>query len=413
MVDKAKQLRQHKTMATGLFLLMVVIYCLCIYALKYHPHIWIGYVRAFSEAAMIGALADWFAVTALFHHPLGIPIPHTNLIEKSKQSIGDNLGNFVVTNFLTSENLRPYIQKLTVSKYLSTWLSSVRNQQLIAEEASKMLKDILLKLEDKTVTDFIAKKGTELLSALPLHQLVGNGLQYFLQQKEHEKLITLLASKVKEYISDNQTLVESKVKAESYFFIPKFVDQKLAEKITHGLIAYFDEIEKDPEHKIRKEVDEQLYQFVNDLKTLPKWSQALKELSANLLGQQQVEQYANDIWASLKQTLLAELSSNDSAMRNYFKKMIADFTKTLEQDEVMQQKIDQWVRATAYKYILKNTKAVGDLISNTIGNWQGRELSHKLELEVGKDLQFIRVNGTVVGGLVGLLIYTLTQWLSK
>lgn len=411
MVDKAKQLRKHKTMATGLFFLMVVVYCLCIYALKYTPHKWIGYVRAFSEAAMVGALADWFAVTALFHHPLGIPIPHTNLIEKSKKSIGDNLGNFVVSNFLTSQNLRPYIQKLSVSKYLSAWLSSIKNRDLIIEETSKLLKDIILKLDDKQVAGFMAKKGSELLASLPLHQLAGNGLQYFLKQKEHEKLLTLIAGKIKGYIGLNEALIESKVKKESYFFIPGFVDHKLAEKITHGLIRYFEEIENNPEHQVRKDIEIQLLQFANDLKTLPKWKDALKTLSADLLGQQQIEQYANDIWASLKQTLIAELAAPDSTLRNYFANMVADFTNNLEKDEAMQSKIDGWIRATAYKYILRNTQAVGDLISNTVGNWKGRELSQKLELEVGKDLQFIRVNGTLVGGLVGLLIYTLTQLL--
>jgi uncharacterized membrane-anchored protein YjiN (DUF445 family) len=148
MEEKARQLRNHKRMATGLFLLMVLIYVCCVYVSKHFAYNWVGYVRAFSEAAMVGALADWFAVTALFHHPLGIPIPHTNLIEKRKQSIGDNLGNFVVSNFLTSQNLRPYIQKLSVSVYLSSWLSGEKNQHLLVEEAAKLLQNIISKLDD-------------------------------------------------------------------------------------------------------------------------------------------------------------------------------------------------------------------------------------------------------------------------
>src|ERR1700754_2999347 len=133
MDEKAKQLRNHKRMATGLFLLMLLTYICCIYVSKHFVYSWVGYVEAFSEAAMVGALADWFAVTALFHHPLGIPIPHTNLIERRKQSIGDNLGNFVVSNFLTAATLRPYIQQLSVSKYVSSWLSGEKNRQLLVE----------------------------------------------------------------------------------------------------------------------------------------------------------------------------------------------------------------------------------------------------------------------------------------
>jgi uncharacterized membrane-anchored protein YjiN (DUF445 family) len=412
MEEKAKQLRNHKRMATGLFLLMLLTYICCIYALKHFVYSWIGYVRAFSEAAMVGALADWFAVTALFHHPLGIPIPHTNLIEKRKQSIGDNLGNFVVSNFLTSGNIRPYIQKLSVSKYLSSWLSSERNQHLLVQEAAKLLQNIISKLDDKQVTSFLAKKGADLIEAIPLHQVVANGLQYFLNQKEHEKLLTLLAAKIKEYIGQNENIIQEKVKEESFFFVPKFVDNKLAEKISSGLMRYFDDIEKDKEHRVRKEVEQQLFQFVNDLKNLPKWELALKQMSGNLLNEDSLTKYAEDVWTSVKKTLNAELSTSNSALQLYFKKMVSDFTVSLESDVVLQQRIDEWVRVTAYKYILRNTHAVSTLISSTVGNWKGRDLSHKLELEVGKDLQFIRINGTLVGGLVGLLIYTITQLIS-
>jgi uncharacterized membrane-anchored protein YjiN (DUF445 family) len=412
MEDKARQLRNHKRMATGLFLLMVLTYIGCIYASKHVVYSWIGYVKAFSEAAMVGALADWFAVTALFHHPLGIPIPHTNLIEKRKQSIGDNLGNFVVSNFLTSGNIRPYIQKLSVSKYLSSWLSSERNRHLLVEEAAKLLQNIISKLDDKQVTTFLAKKGADLIGTIPLHQVVANGLQYFLTRKEHEKLLTLLASKIKAYISQSEHIIQEKVKEESFFFVPKFVDHKLAEKISNGLIRYFDDIEKDEAHRVRKEVEQQLFQFTDDLKTLPKWELALKQLSGNLLNEESLTRYAEDVWAAVKKTLNAELATQDSALQLYFKKMVSDFTAGLENDIVLQQRIDGWVRLTAYKYILRNTHAVGALISNTVGNWQGRDLSRKLELEVGKDLQFIRINGTLVGGLVGLLIYTITQLLS-
>lgn len=412
MEEKARQLRNHKRMATGLFLLMVLIYVCCVYASKHFAYNWVGYVRAFSEAAMVGALADWFAVTALFHHPLGIPIPHTNLIEKRKQSIGDNLGNFVVSNFLTSQNLRPYIQKLSVSVYLSSWLSGEKNQHLLVEEAAKLLQNIISKLDDKQVTAFLAKKGADLINAVPLHQIVANGLQYFLNQKEHEKLLTLMASKIKEYIGQNENIIHEKVKEESFFFVPKFVDNKLAEKISNGLIRYFDEIEKDKEHRVRKEIEQQLFQFIEDLKTLPRWELALKQLSGSLLNEDNLGRYAEDVWASVKKTLSAELSANDSALKLYFKKTVSDFTLSLESDIALQQRIDSWIRLTAYKYILRNTTAVGALISNTVGNWKGRDLSQKLELEVGKDLQFIRINGTLVGGLMGLLIYTITQLLN-
>lgn len=411
--DKQRQLRRHKQLATGLFLLMVAVYAVMTWMSRSYPEQhWTGYVRAFAEAAMVGALADWFAVTALFHHPLGIPIPHTNLIEKSKQSIGNNLGSFVVNNFLTPQNIRPYISRLSVSGFAAGWLASGRNKALLAKELGRLLKDIVQKLDDEAVPQFIARKGNELIGSVKLHLIAANALQYLLDRGEHEKLITTLAATIKTYVSNNEMMVQERVKKESYFFIPKFIDNKLAGKITHALMRYFEEIETDRAHKIRQDISEQAYRFVADLRTLPRWEEELQQLRGGLLSEERIETYAQDVWQSLKQTLLGELGSEDSALLRYFSKMTDDFSRSLAEDEVMRQRIDSWVRFTAYKYILRNTDNAGLLISNTVGNWQGRELSRKLELEVGKDLQFIRINGTLVGGLVGLLIYTITQLLS-
>lgn len=411
--DKVKLLRRHKRLATGLFLLMMVVYGLMVYLSRNYPAPWIGYVRAFSEAAMVGALADWFAVTALFHHPLGIPIPHTNLIERSKKAIGNNLGDFVVNNFLTPQNIRPYMQKLAVSAYIAEWLSQKKNKDLVVNETGRLLKDIILKMDDNTISDFIAKKGAELIQELKLNEIVANALQYFLDKKDHEQVITALAAKIRTYISGHIDMVQERVKKESYFFIPKFIDNKVAAKITNGLIRYFEEIETDKNHKIRIEITEQLGRFVHDLKVQDKWQKEFSQLKSGLLSEENLHQYAADLWHSLKQTIITELSDEHSALMRYFSRTIEEFAHNLQQDEVLRKKIDSWVRLTAYKYILRNTENAGDLISNTVGNWQGRELSRKLEIEVGKDLQFIRINGTIVGGLVGLLIYTITHMLSS
>jgi uncharacterized membrane-anchored protein YjiN (DUF445 family) len=259
---------------------------------------------------------------------------------------------------------------------------------------------------------FIATKASGLMADIELNKIVSNALHYFLDKKEHEKLITALAARVKAYISENESMVQEKVKAESYFFVPKFIDNKLASKISSGLVNYFDEIEKDPAHKIRQEIEQQLYQLTQDMATQDKWKEEFKQLSNNLLSEEKLNQYALDIWLSVKKSLVEELSANDSALIKYVGNMLDELAENLKQDEVMRNRVDQWIRHTAYKYILRNTENVGMLISNTVGNWKGRELSQKLEMEVGKDLQFIRINGTLVGGLVGLLIYIITHLLS-
>ena len=354
---KRKQLRKYKAFATGLFVLMAVIFIVTTILQKSNSSHWIGYVRAFSEAAMVGALADWFAVTALFRHPLGLPIPHTNLIENSKQRLGDNLGSFVVSNFLSPQNIRPYIQKLKISNFVGEWLVKEKSQDILIRNLSDIVLDILNKLDDSTVSRFISNKVSEMTGDIKLNKVVGNGIGYILEKNDHQRIITNLSKQIKEYITENDEMIQERVKKGSYSFIPSFVDHKIADKIAAGLSEFFKEIE-----------------------------------------------------ISIKKTLMKELQEDHSALKNYLSKNLNEFAQNLKTDENLQNKIDHWVRVTAYKYILKNTHQFGNLISNTVGNWQGKELSEKLELEVGKDLQFIRVNGTLVGGLVGLIIYTIAHF---
>ena len=407
---KRKQLRKYKAFATGLFVLMTVIFIITTILQKNDNSHWIGYIRAFSEAAMVGALADWFAVTALFNYPLGLKIPHTNLIENSKERIGDNLGNFVVSNFLSPQNIRPYIQKLKVSHFVGDWLSKERNQDKLVNEVSNIVLDILNKLDDSAVVNFIGKKAKEMSDDLKINQIVGNGIEYVLNKNDHQRLITNLSKQIKEYVLNNQEMVNERVKKESYFLVPKFVDDAIAEKITSGLSKYFDEVENDENHSLRNEITKKLYSFSQEVQTEQKWEDEFRGIKNDFLKEEKLHQYSKDIWNSIKKSLSKELEEEQSALKNYLKKNLSELSQNLQTDEKFQHKIDHWVRVTAYKYILKNTHQFGDLISSTVGNWQGKELSEKLELEVGKDLQFIRVNGTLVGGLVGLIIYTVANF---
>ncbi len=407
---KKLQLRNHKMFATGLFVLMAIIFIGMTILEKDNPAHWIGYIRAFSEAAMVGALADWFAVTALFNYPLGLKIPHTNLIENSKERIGDNLGNFVVENFLSPKNIRPYIQKLKISTFVGDWLSKDRNQENLVKEISSIVLDIVHKLDDAAVVSFIGKKTREMSEDLKVNQLIGNGLEYVLDKNDHQRFITNLSKQIKNYILSNQDLVRDRVKTESFFLIPKFVDNNIAEKITQGLSNYFEEVELNENHDLRQEISAKLYTFSQEIKTEEKWEEEFKTLKNDFLKDEKLEQYSTDIWISIKKSLTQELVEEQSALKNYLQKNMAELAQNLQTDENFQHKIDHWIRVTAYKYILKNTHQFAALISSTVGNWEGKQLSEKMELEVGKDLQFIRVNGTIVGGLVGLIIYTITNF---
>ena len=409
--EKARQLKKYKTMATGLFIAMAVIYFVITFIIKKWPQNWMGYLQAFSEAGMVGALADWFAVTALFHYPMGLRIPHTNLIENSKQRIGNNLGDFVVQNFLNPTTIKPYIKKIEPAALLADWLQKPKNKELLVSEACKIIYSLLQKTDEEEVSRLLGSKAKGLLNELPLNEFAANSLQYVLKQNEHQQLITLLAEKIKNYILENNDFIKDKVKKESYFFIPKFVDNNLAAKITQGLFNYVEEIEKQPSHRVRREITDQLFLFEEDLRVNPEKKEQLKTITDKLFTDESLEKYTSALWKGLKEKFVRQLQDADSSFKKYLEKQLEEFAQTLQTDKALQQRMNSWLQYTAYKYILKNSNNVGTLISQTVGNWQGKDLSRKLELEVGKDLQFIRVNGTLVGGLVGLIIHFITEWL--
>ncbi|MGG5576941.1 DUF445 domain-containing protein [Myroides sp. C15-4] len=410
MADKKAQLRLHKRIATGLFLAMAVVYLSMVYFLKHTPMSWMGYVKAFSEAAMVGALADWFAVTALFRHPMGIKIPHTNLIENKKNDIGDNLGNFVTDNFLTPTSIRPYINKLEVATFLSNWLKQPKSQQLIEREVGFLIQTILTDLDEKRVIDFLSQKAQQGLDQIQWQQLIAQGLQFAIDQNEPNRLMTLVLPKIQVYVEEHRTEIYDQI-IEKKPLLGLIGGKTVTNQLIKGLQAFLADIEQDEQHKVRQEISLQLHQLAQDIASSPTWKSKIRETIHQFITEDILNQYLTDFWNSSKQAILQQLEAVDSPLRAYIRQAIQSVAKSLEQDRELQQRLNQWTQVTLYRLALRNTQEVGTLIRTTVDQWDGRELSDKLELEVGKDLQFIRINGTLVGGLVGLLIYCITQFL--
>lgn len=409
--QKKKQLRQHKWLATGLLLLMATIFAVCLYLQKKTAAPWagLGYIRAFTEAAMVGALADWFAVTALFHHPLGLKIPHTNLIQSKKEQIGGNLGKFVEENFLSAANVRPYIAQIDAVQFLLRWVEKPENRILAIQQVKNYAAQFLRKSDDTQISHLIVERAQEFIAAKNLHLLAGQALEYLVRRGEHEKLLTTIGREISQYVQEHPEVVRERVKKESFALIPSFVDDAIAEKISKGLSTYFAELAEDEHHPIRLEVGNILYSFSRDVKEGKRMHTELDELKNNLSHTDQLLPYATDLWQNIKSTLLQELEQPQSALHRYLTSALDRAVNRLQTDDNLQNKINGFVRYHLFKTIARNTHRVSTLISTTVGKWEGRELSNKLELEVGKDLQFIRINGTLVGGLVGLCIYTIAQ----
>ena len=404
---KELQLKKHKTIATGLFLLMVAIYIVSVYLGHTHHYCWVGYVHAFSEAAMVGALADWFAVTALFKYPMGIKIPHTNLIESKKNDIGNNLGLFVKDNFLTAENIRPYIEKLEVVHWATDWLTSDKNQSIVVEQICLFAKKIIADLDDKEVIRFISKKITEALLHMNFTDVAEKGIQYVIDNQEHLKLLDNILPQIKKYAENSQDAIRERVNKQKPF-IGFLAGKKISKEFTQGIVDFIEEVNVDKNHWLRTKITEELENLKSRLANDIAWQQKLDSWKEKLIHQEKIDPYVQDAWDSIKKNSAESLADDNSALRKYLRTNIGKLTEDLKNDEVLQFRINSWVKKFAFSTIMRNRDQVEKIIGATVSQWKGRELSEKLELEVGKDLQYIRVNGTIVGGLVGLLIYTLT-----
>ena len=272
---------------------------------------------------------------------MGLNIPHTNLIEARKNDIGENLGTFVVENFLKSQQIRPYITKIKPSSFVLDWLSK--------ESTPAQL--------------------TAFIESYPLHTKASTLLVQFLKAHKHEGFLSDALHKVASYLDTHRQTLERQIDDQFPMIVPAFIREAIAEKVAEGLYQYILKMAQDPSHPIREELTQELYGFAQRLNT-PQWQQQLTAL---------------------------------------LQKGIAHLTEELRANMALQSQIDTWLQKIAYQFVLRNKQEVGRLISATVAQWEGRQLSEKLELEVGKDLQFIRVNGTLVGGLVGLIIYFITQ----
>jgi len=390
-----------------LFLVMAVVYTICEVFLKHLN--WAGYVKAFSEASMVGALADWFAVVALFRHPLGIPIPHTDLIESSKKKIGNNLGTFVTDNFLTPSAIRPRLEKLHIAERLGQWLLIDRNRRTATAEIMRIAKEAVDRMDDKDITKIIHTQAMALVDKMPVHQVAGDALAKIVHENMHQDWITTLTSYLGDFLSENRELVKQKVKQESHFLIPGFVDNMIAEKITNGGIRYMKEITIDEEHPVRKQIGKKLAEIATDIQEGGAWATRLENLKNELLSPQHLENYSATVWTYIRKKITEDLNSPESGIAAYTDKMLRDMGLSLSTDVARQKRIDDFVQMQAFKLIISYKHSAGEMISSTVANWPSRQLSEKLELEVGKDLQFIRINGTIVGGTVGLIIYIITQ----
>ncbi len=404
---KAADLRRMKRTATSMFVAVTALFIVA-HALE---GTWPGfdYVRAFAEAAMVGALADWFAVTALFRHPLGIPIPHTAIIPNRKDDIGRGLGSFVQTNFLTPEVVKEKLAGTPIAPRVGEWLAQPANAHRLGEQAATITRTVLEVLRDDELQEAIETTVARMVRATEAGPILGRGLDLAIADGRHQQLLSTILRRVVESLETNRPQLRDRLAEESPWWVPGTVDDRIFTKMFDGVQRLLRDVAADPDHELRATFDARIHELAEDLKTSPEMQHRAEELKEELLAHPALREWSATVWADLKHSMLARTADPQSEVRRRIEAAITAFGERLRDDPVLQQKVDDWIASAAVQVIAQSKNEVGDLIATTVARWDPDETTNRIELQVGRDLQFIRINGTIVGGLAGLLIYTISN----
>jgi uncharacterized membrane-anchored protein YjiN (DUF445 family) len=397
-----------KRLALALLVAVTVLFAVAHWQEPHHT--WWGYVRAFSEAAMVGALADWFAVTALFRHPLGIPIPHTAIIPHRKDQIGESLGQFVQDNFLTEEVLHDRLAQAQVGRRLGVWLSDPINASKGGTAVADALRGGLEVLDDRDVSATLETLIENKIRTTDIAPLLGRGLELTMEGGHHQRLLDAVLIGLGQFLDDHREVFRSRLATESPWWVPEPIDDRIFQKVLTSAHRFLADIGANPQHEIRRGIDERLHVLAERLRTDPALMAKGEDLKAELLEHRDVRAWLQSLWGEVKAVLLQATGDPESDLRRRLDTSLQQFGNRLAADPALQAKVDDWVQRTAGYVVQHYRGEVADLISSTVAKWDGKATSERLELQVGRDLQFIRINGTLVGGLAGLLIHTVTQW---
>jgi uncharacterized membrane-anchored protein YjiN (DUF445 family) len=399
-----------KSVALGLLLAATVLFVVARAFESGHP--WLGYVAAFAEASMVGALADWFAVTALFKRPLGLPIPHTAIIPNRKDDIGRGLGTFVETNFLTAEVVGEKLRATPISARLGSWLAQPANAAKVGEQAGTVVASVVGALRDEEIQDAIEQSISSRLRATPVGPPLGRVLDIAVADDRHQQLLSVVLHRVAEVLHDSRAALRARLDQESPWWVPQPLDDRIFAKLFEVMQRLLHEVADNPSHELRVSFDERVNELAEALKKSPDMQRRAEELKEEVLAHPALRQWSGGVWQDLKVSLLELSADPESELRQRIESAVLSFGAQLRDDPALQAKVDDWLVSFAVTVVEQSRGEIGDLIATTVERWDPAESTRRIELQVGRDLQFIRINGTVVGGLAGLFIYSVGQLLA-
>lgn len=395
-----------RTLATALLVVMLLLFLATSLAQHHWP--WLAYPRAFAEAGMIGACADWFAVVALFRHPLGIPIPHTAIVPQSKQRIAVALGRFIANNFLSPRVFGDRIRDVDIAGWAAQWIEQPSRAHSAAQRTVSTLQQALQATPSDDVNAFLTRRTLDGIAAVQIAPLASRLLGLLWAHGDAQALIERLLTSASSALANNRDTIRKKISQRSYRFMPKWVDGMIADRVINGVGQTLEEM-REPNHPWRVELKAEVERLIEQLATDPEFLAQGEELKQRLLDNPAVIRQIDAMWPAIESRLTSAATS--AMLAGAIEGSLISVAARIRDDNELRDLINRWLRIAALRAVASRRQEIAAFIRTVVENWDTETLIMRIELQVGRDLQFIRINGTVVGGLVGLVIFCLSQWL--
>ncbi|CDO20963.1 hypothetical protein MMAG44476_28364 [Mycolicibacterium mageritense DSM 44476 = CIP 104973] len=409
--ERRRGLRRMKAVALGFLVGATVVFLACTWAQSQGAAAWVGYVRTAAEAGMVGALADWFAVTALFRHPLGLPIPHTAIIKRKKDQLGEGLGTFVRENFMSPQVVETKLRDAQVAGRLGKWLSDRSHAERVAAEAATVLRVGVEMLRDEDVQHVLDRMIVKRVAEPKWGPPIGRVLATLLAEGRQEALLQLLCDRAFQWSLNAGEVIERVIERDSPTWSPRWVDHLVGDRIHRELVDFTDKVRRNPDHELRRSATRFLFEFADDLQHDDATIQRAENVKEQIMARDEVARAAETAWSAAKKIVLESVDDPSSALRTRIADSVMRIGESMRDDAELRDKVDNWIVRGAKHLVAQYGTEITAIITETIERWDAEEASRRIELHVGRDLQFIRINGTVVGALAGLVIYTVAQLL--
>ncbi|WP_435840442.1 DUF445 domain-containing protein [Streptomyces bobili] len=409
--ERRRGVRRMKLTATGLLVFVAVVYVLAEWASHQGAGPWAGYVAAAAEAGMVGALADWFAVTALFRHPLGLPIPHTAIIPTKKDQLGVSLGEFVGENFLSRDVVRQRLRAVGIGSRLGAWLAEPEHADRVTQELATALRGALTVMRDSDVQAVVGEAITRRADAQEIAPGMGKMLEKIVADGGHRRAVDLVVGRAHDWLVLHADSVMDAVEGGAPGWTPRFVDKRIGERVYKELLRFCAEMRDMPSHPARGALDRFLRDFASDLQSDTETRARVERLKGEVLGRGEVQDLIASAWTAVRSMIVSAAEDERSELRMRVRAALLSLGSRMATEPKVQGKVDRWVEGAAVHVVSTYRKEITLLITDTVAGWDAEHTTRKIEAHIGRDLQFIRINGTVVGSLAGLLIYTVAKGL--